>query len=170
MKRRLFTILSAVSLLPCVATTMIWEASGFVNVTRVSGGNPSTAGAETITGIWAGGFGYWVVGCSHESEYNIQYPLQGWQFYKVHDPGFLSRPWLRPRCFIWRGCVCIPFWLPFILFLVMPAFVAANTASRIVSDANAKRWIGKCQSCGYDLRTTPGRCPECGAVPAGAAK
>ena len=47
-----------------------------------------------------------------------------------------------------------------VLFLVPATIVLARLRQR-------SRWIrgGCCASCGYDLRATPNRCPECGAVP-----
>jgi hypothetical protein len=46
--------------------------------------------------------------------------------------------------------VLIPFWFP--------------TALRAEKSAKRRR-KGRCTRCGYDLRATPQRCPECGTVP-----
>ena len=44
-------------------------------------------------------------------------------------------------------------WLIFFIVSVVRGLRAQN-----------RRGAGLCEQCGYDLRATPGRCPECGAV------
>ncbi len=52
-----------------------------------------------------------------------------------------------------------PFWV--LLFLVAPLpIMRFGSAMR----RRRARGRGLCAACGYDLRATPGRCPECGAV------
>jgi len=60
--------------------------------------------------------------------------------------------------------------LPFILLgmpigmLLLPASVAPYLFVRRWRRQRFRRRAGLCLSCGYDIRATPGRCPECGAT------
>jgi hypothetical protein len=60
--------------------------------------------------------------------------------------------------------IWFPHWFLALLFAVLPAL-------RLRSILRTRRLnrVGVCERCGYDLRATPARCPECGHVPTGAA-
>jgi hypothetical protein len=53
----------------------------------------------------------------------------------------------------------VPLWCPFLLFLAEPA----RRAWRWRRERTLRSRAGLCAVCGYDLRATPGQCPECGA-------
>jgi len=57
----------------------------------------------------------------------------------------------------------VPNWLLLALFGGIPAvFMVRPAVRRLIA---WRRPAGRCRACGYDLRMTPDRCPECGAVP-----
>jgi hypothetical protein len=59
--------------------------------------------------------------------------------------------------------VTIPFWFPALLLALPPAaWLVARRRRR------GQRLRGICTGCGYDLRATPQRCPECGLEVSGA--
>ncbi|MDB5323725.1 MAG: hypothetical protein JWN40_5356 [Phycisphaerales bacterium] len=58
----------------------------------------------------------------------------------------------------------MPAWLPVALFAIPPAlFVRRRIRAR------RRAQTGHCRRCGYDLRATPDRCPECGTLTAATA-
>jgi hypothetical protein len=56
-----------------------------------------------------------------------------------------------------RYSLLVPTWFPAAVFAVLPAvFFAKSRRGRVA------QFVGLWPSCGYDLRATPERCPECG--------
>ena len=54
--------------------------------------------------------------------------------------------------------LAVPYWA-----LALPPAAAALWAVRAERTRRRRKRGGKCLRCGYDLRATPGACPECGA-------
>jgi hypothetical protein len=83
----------------------------------------------------------------------------GFYYYSGHRPRLASG---ADRNVVAEGegaYFLFPFWAPAIAAFVLPS---VRTLRRI-SEARGDELL--CAHCGYDLRATPDRCPECGAVP-----
>ena len=67
--------------------------------------------------------------------------------------GSLMRPSFAGRV------ISVPFWGVIVVTLVLPlsAVQRRRRDRRLIRE-------GRCRACGYDLRATPGRCPECGTA------
>jgi len=61
--------------------------------------------------------------------------------------------------------IVVPHWFAISITGILPYFWGRAAAIRTRRSMRQKR--GLCPACSYDLRSTPDRCPECGAVPPG---
>jgi len=64
---------------------------------------------------------------------------------------------LLPPTVLWGATV--PHWFVFVVTAIAPCTWIARRSLKRQRQAN-----GHCQRCGYDLRATPERCPECGSL------
>ena len=189
MRRRLFTLLSAVSLLLCIGFAVLWARSYCVVDTwrwypRVAGDLcPQGYLAASQHGvIWLDHRGRMdmMLGVYSDSPWNFQsyrpsdFGLETWGsqlwfafIWSPHDPPPLNLGTLvsRRRPAATRGhdlIAACPYW-----FLVGASSILPTIWFRSAYRHRRRIRLGLCLHCGYDLRASKDRCPECGtSIPA----
>jgi hypothetical protein len=176
MARRLFTVLSALSLLLCVAVAVLWVRSYLRSDELVWTAEQVRDGVVLATRDTRlrSSRGWW----SH-SEFVDR---DEWR-----DGPLTDR--IERRSFEWRrtprsldvqfsatrfgGELPVPYWLICLVLLLPLGIRFRRPVLRCVSSEyreRERRSFGLCPACGYDLRATPDRCPECGTSPAAGVK
>jgi len=175
MKRRLFTILWAVSLLFWLATAALWTESEFASDIAYradsTGQLSVTWGAGEVSACCINGMSPPQVPLTPEMHFNHENRPVSFGRQAVEGIGWQQRWWdrlgihfvYRGRAAQWAGkmtLVSIPFWFFLLMFSVLPFIWEAMNFRRRYRSRHCQ-----CPACGYDLRATPERCPECGTIP-----
>ena len=154
MKCCLLNLLTALSLLLCVAAAGMWVRSYWALDTRTW----QRAGGGKILWMSAEG-GAAVVAWPPMKSEELATPSAG----GARVVTFLDFAWETDRygAKLVRTLV-VPYWFPTLACALLPV-LRARTAWKARAKASRER-AGLCPACGYDLRATPGRCPECGTA------
>jgi hypothetical protein len=171
-RRLIFGLASAMSLLLCVTAAAMWVRSYYVidgtahaREGRVSGVY-STHGRVLLDTMgdsdvprWPG-FSGW-----HRVREPVRADAPSVDITQIKGRGLLGLRYARLTYAMGDGivremaAVTIPYWFLVTLFLLLPLAWLGGAARR-----RYRRRHQLCAACGYDLRSSPERCPECGAV------
>jgi hypothetical protein len=180
LRRRLFDFLTILSLLLCLATAALWVRSYWACYKLTYVRPDSQNRAEFI---WMGtNYGELSLGSTHQPmglstdvkrQWGIQALASDPRTYEADTKALRTRnlgqsasamgfgyvDYGKPTSFAIRA-IWFPHWFPALLFAILPAL-----RLRSILRTRRRHLAGLCPHCGYDLRATPDRCPECGHVP-----
>ncbi|HEY2589607.1 MAG TPA: hypothetical protein VGI81_27930 [Tepidisphaeraceae bacterium] len=176
MTRRLFTAASALSLLVCVALTSLWIASyhGDFGLSLVDDTRPDNATWQDFfvdqgrAGTLATGYD---AGMSNVEASETRGKHRRWTFlgrppilvgYAINDAQSGMVDWaFAGFSTVGRhpgySVTIIPLWAPVLLTGTLPMVWIARLGRTL-----RRKRLGLCPTCGYDLRASTERCPECG--------
>jgi hypothetical protein len=170
MKRRLLNLLTAVSLLLCAAACGLWVRNGRSNgdvVGYTAGGRTyeiaSAAGVLALSAEDAPA-GKAAAGFEHRRERSLTILLLPLLKSQDIKPSLAERMGFAHFPTPTGSTVMAPHWAVALPLSALPLWRLARAPARRRRRLRARR--GLCRLCGYDLRATPGRCPECGRVEA----
>jgi len=178
MKRHLLNLLTALSLLLCVAILFVWDRGrgapyplGTIRTGSRLAQAYSRSGALHLYWSWGrpsdGGLleANWEKHTSSDPQRRFD-GIGGWGPSLCLQLPSLANQDLSNDVRFQTGFsyLHLPLWLP---GLIAGALPACRTWSRFHKRRRTRR--GLCPACGYDLRASPGKCPECGRATAGAA-
>jgi hypothetical protein len=194
LRRIIFNVLTVLSLLLCVATVGLWVRSYFamdrLAISRFSDEGKKTFWTWDELKVGKGGIGFnrhvqsgdratfrndmrrMTSRASPSNAAPLWYQTNPPEYPDFRfasasgDPSIYGFKWgrfsgteagyHRPTNFSLQ--IVVPIWLVFVVTLCIPlVWLRARRPFRKP---------GQCAKCGYDLRATPDRCPECGAIPA----
>jgi hypothetical protein len=194
MKRHVLNLLTALSLVLCVAACVLWARShgGSEHVEvgrrRVSREREvcswraswaSAAGGASLTLVrstrnYTEEVAWWVLATelgrplrvSYRRDDSAAYPdwsgspgRRRWAGFGLGSSVTGTPAGMRGRYSEAACGVVVPYWAVCAMPAVVPAVRLAHTLRR-----RRRRSLGLCPSCGYNLRATPDRCPECGTA------